>query len=86
MKLELYHRWECPYSAKVRNFIDQHNLQGQIKFIELDEMPGAEERLLKLNMKSQTPCLLVDGEPILESKDIINWLDENLVSRDQASL
>ncbi len=83
MQLELYHRWHCPYSAKVRNFIEENQLQEQIKFIELGEVADAEGRLSELTGKSQVPCLLVDGKPMLESTEIVGWLQQNLVNGKQ---
>ncbi len=87
MKLELYHRWGCPYSAKVRNFIQENELGDRLTMIELDESDNAIETLMRLNHKAQVPCLVIDGKPLLESNDIINWLDQNIIgSSDQASL
>ena len=87
MELELYHRWGCPYSARVREFINENGLERQVKMIEVDESDTAIETLMQLNHSPQVPCLVIDGSPILESKDIINWLDENLLGNsDSASV
>ena len=77
MKLELIHKWACPYSARVRDFIEERGLKDQIVFMEVNESEGAKDRLEQLTGKTQVPCLVVDGEPILESQDIIQWLDRN---------
>ena len=87
MELELYHRWSCPYSARVREFINENGIERQVKMIEVDESDSAIETLMKLNKTPQVPCLVVDGSPILESRDIINWLDGNLLGNsDTASM
>lgn len=78
MKLELIHKWACPYSARVRDFIEERGLQDQIAFMEVNESEGAKDRLEQLTGKTQVPCLVADGEPILESRDIIQWLDQNM--------
>jgi glutaredoxin len=78
LKLELIHKWACPYSARVRDFIDERGLKDQISFMEVSETEGAKDRLEQLTGKTQVPCLVADGEPILESRDIIQWLDQNL--------
>ena len=78
MKLELIHKWACPYSARVRDFIEERGLQDRIAFTEINETDGAKDRLAQLTGKTQVPCLVADGEPILESRDIIQWLDQNL--------
>ncbi|WP_201860281.1 glutaredoxin family protein [Microvirga soli] len=78
MKLELIHKWACPYSARVRDFIEERGLKDQIAFTEVTETEDAKNRLAQLTGKTQVPCLVVDGEPILESRDIIQWLDQNI--------
>ncbi|KFG68376.1 hypothetical protein JH26_17645 [Microvirga sp. BSC39] len=77
LKLELIHKWACPYSARVRDFIEERGLQDRIAYLEVNETEGAKDRLAQLTGKTQVPCLVVDGEPILESRDIIQWLEQN---------
>ncbi len=79
MKLELYHRWHCPYSAKVRNFITINKLDQQIKFHEIEEDMRAEIRLENLTGKTRVPCLVIDNKPLLESQAIMDWLRDNLL-------
>ena len=78
MKLELIHKWQCPYSARVRDFIDEQGLKDQIDYTEINEVEGAKDKLAELTGKSQVPCLVVDGKPMLESGDIVQWLQQNL--------
>ena len=80
MTIQLYHRWGCPYSARVRDFIDEHQLGGRIEYVELGEVEGAETKLTELTGRSQVPCLVVDGKPMLESSEITQWLQTNLVN------
>lgn len=80
MRIELYHRWHCPYSKRVRDFIDENALGERIKLIELGEVEGAQARLADLAGRSQVPCLVVDREPILESAEIVRWLQANLAA------
>jgi glutaredoxin len=35
------------------------------------------EELKKLTGKTQVPCLVIDGKPMLESEDIVRWLEEH---------
>ncbi|MBM6579268.1 glutathione S-transferase N-terminal domain-containing protein [Microvirga sp. BT689] len=79
MKLELIHKWTCPYSARVRDFIEEHGLTDRIAFMEINETDGAKDRLTYLTGKIQVPCLVIEGQPKLESRDIIQWLYRNLV-------
>jgi len=78
LKLELIHKWACPYSARVRDFIEERGFKDQIAFTEISETADAKDRLAQLTGKTQVPCLVADGEPILESRDIIQWLEQNL--------
>jgi glutaredoxin len=77
MKLELYHFESCPYCKKVRNAIDKMGLKSKITYYDTLEDSAANDRLLELNDDDQVPCLVIDGKPMLESDDIIDWLKEN---------
>lgn len=78
MELILFHRQYCPYSKKVREFIESNNLKSQIQYKDVEEDRDAMERLVKLTGGQQVPCLVIDGRPKLESEKIITWLKENL--------
>jgi glutaredoxin len=78
LKLELIHKWQCPYSARVRDFIDEQGLKDQIDYTEINEVEGAKDKLSQLTGRSQVPCLVIDGKPMLESGDIVQWLQQNL--------
>ena len=85
MSIQLYHRWHCPYSARVRDFIDEQKLGEKIDYLELSEDKGSETKLTELTGQLQVPCLVVNGKPILESAEIVQWLRTNLVdSKDEA--
>ena len=79
MPLQLYHRWHCPYSKRVRDFIDENKLGDRIAYVELGEDEGAESELEGLTGRTQVPCLMIDGKPMLESAEIVQWLQANLV-------
>ena len=79
MALQLYHRWHCPYSKRVRDFIEVEKLGDRIEFIEIGEVGGADTKLNELTGHSQVPCLVIDGKPMLESAEIVQWLQTNLV-------
>lgn len=84
MKLELYHRWACPYSAKVRDYISEHDL-SMIVFHDIDSDSDAENRLVSMIGEVQVPCLVVNGNPMLESDKIIRWLGDNMTTTSQAA-
>jgi glutathione S-transferase len=80
LNVQLYHKWQCPYSARVRDFIDEHQLGSRIEYVEINEVEGAQDKLAQMTGKSQVPCLVVDGKPMLESAEIVQWLRQNLVA------
>ena len=73
--LILYYKSSCPYSQKVLQFLEEHGQKISMKNIEED--PKSKEELLHLGGKSQVPCLFIDGAPLYESDDIIDYLKTN---------
>lgn len=79
MKLELYHFESCPFCRRVRDHIEKIGAKSKIEYFDILKDEAAAERLRKLNDDDdQVPCLVIDGKPLLESGEIIAWLDENL--------
>jgi glutaredoxin len=74
MKLELYHFESCPYCVKVRKFIEKNGLKSKITYYDTLKDEAANQRLMEMNDDDQVPCLVIDGKPMLESDDIIEWL------------
>jgi glutaredoxin len=70
----LYYKPSCPYSKKVLDHIEKEGLEVSLKNIETDSK--AKEELLHLGGKVQVPCLFIDGKPLYESNDIIDWMKE----------
>ena len=75
--LELYVYEGCRFCDMVLNFMKDHNIECPV--IDLESDPEAFQRLLKDTGGAQAPCLFIDNDPLLESADIINWLEKNLV-------
>jgi glutaredoxin 3 len=78
MKLELYQFESCPYCRKVKTYIDKAGIGSKITTYDTLKDSAAEARLNKMNGDDQVPCLVVDGKPMLESDDIIDWLKANV--------
>ena len=76
--LVLYYYPTCPYCRKVTRFIDKNNLD-EIDLKNINKDKEAEKELIDIGGKRQVPCLFIDGDPLYESDDIINWLKSNLV-------
>ena len=76
MDLKLYMFDTCPFCRKVlREIEDQGRTDIELKNIRKD--PEDEKTLLEVGGKSQVPCLFIDGKPMYESGDIIEWLRNN---------
>ncbi len=78
--LELFHKNNCPYSAKVRNYIEAHGLESQIRYHETDSEMGAERQLKTMTGDSKVPVLVADGNPIQKADKIIQWLNDHVTS------
>jgi glutaredoxin len=78
--LTLYYFSTCPYCKKVLNVIDENDLD-QIELKNINQDQEAEEELIEVGGKRQVPCLFIDGEPLYESDDIVDWLKSNLVEK-----
>jgi glutaredoxin len=63
----------------VLNFIEKNNLNNSFILKNIREDPEARKELISIGGKEQVPCLFIDGNPLYESADIINWLEENLL-------
>lgn len=75
-ELDLYYFDACPYCQRVLKVIDKHNIKvnymdiyGDLKYL---------QKLTLITGKKTVPCLFIDGDPMHESMDIINWLESNL--------
>ncbi len=76
MTLELFKKETCPYCQRVMRFIDSAG-RTDIVYRDIRESAEAAEELVRVGGKSQVPCLFIDGRPLYESQDIIEWLEEH---------
>ena len=65
----------CPYCKKVLNYMKKNNIE--VEMLEIKEDPKNQDDLIKLGGKDQVPMLLIDGKPLYESSDIIEWFKNN---------
>ena len=72
-KLELYYKPECPFCQRVLRTIDANGYEG-IELKNIRDDAEADATLVRVGGKHQVPCLFIDGEPLYESLDIIDWL------------
>lgn len=73
MKLELYMFETCPFCRRVLSYLDESGRTD----VELHDIRKNEEdrrTLIQVGGMEQVPCLFIDGQPLYESLDIIDWL------------
>ena len=73
--LDFYYYEECPYCRKVMRVIDE--LKIQVNYCNTRKEANHLNKLMKDTGLSQVPCLYIDGKPMFETSDIMNWLREN---------
>jgi glutathione S-transferase len=49
----------------------------EIPMRDIHAEPAARDDLIRIGGKGQVPCLMIDGEPLYESADIVRWLKAN---------
>lgn len=64
-----------PFCKKVMYYLKRNNLSVEIMDINKD--PKNKEDLERIGGKVQVPMLLIDGKPLYESDDIIDWFKKN---------
>lgn len=79
MKLDncvLYYRDSCPFCQRVLRFMDK----GGVEVAEMKSTDDAANlaELEKIGGKAQVPCMIIDGEPMYESMDIIQYINGKL--------
>ena len=70
----LYYKPTCPFCQKVLAFMEEEDIALPMRNT-LE--PGVGDG------KIQVPCLVVDGEPMFESDDIIRFLGDLLIEREE---
>ncbi|MFT6069661.1 MAG: glutaredoxin [Bacteriovoracaceae bacterium] len=73
--LALYYFESCPFCVMVLRTIEKLNID-----VEYRDIFSVKEHLNKLvsdTGKQTVPCLYIDGKPMFESSDIMDWLEQN---------
>lgn len=74
--LELFKKDTCPYCKRVMAEIDAQGREDII-YLDITKDKSNLDRLIEVGGKNQVPCLFIDGTPMYESLDIIDWLKDN---------
>lgn len=72
-RLVLYKFDSCPYCRRVFRSIEQLGLEVPMRDTRKEREAVTELRALTGG--GQVPCLVIDGVPLLESSDIVDWLE-----------
>lgn len=78
---ELFFKPDCPYCLKVLDFFRDNDINKFPSYNIEDATCGAENarKLKEVGGKVQVPCMLIDGEAMYESDDIIEYAKENFL-------
>jgi glutaredoxin len=74
LDLELYKFDSCPYCVKVMRVVDA--LKVPVTMRDIMEDASAARKLVEVGGDDQVPCLFIDGKPLYESDDIVDFLNE----------
>jgi glutaredoxin len=77
MTVELYYFNTCPFCVMVLSQIKKLGLEEKIILKDIHQDSNAREHHYNKTGRTTVPCLYIDDEPLFESGDIINWLQEN---------
>ena len=73
MKLELYMFETCPFCRRVLSYLEESG-RTDVELHHIRQNEDDRRRLIEVGGMEQVPCLFIDGQPLDESLDIIDWL------------
>jgi glutaredoxin len=73
--LDFYYFDACPYCQRVMKVIDE--LKINVNYMNIYENTNHMEKLIYITGRKTVPCLFIDGVPMHESADIMDWLRKN---------
>lgn len=76
-KLVLYYFDSCPFCQVVLKVLETEFKTTPVIRANILKEPKHKAALLAIGGKTQVPCLVIDGQPLYESQDIITWLRDN---------
>ena len=71
--LRLFVLPNCPYCNKVRNYLEDKDFN--VKIVDVN-VPENQDELMRVGGQDMVPCLFIDGKPLYESSDIIQWFKD----------
>ena len=77
MKLQLYYYNQCPFCQMVLSKIKALGLEEAVEFRNVLENSDFKKQHKEKTGRNTVPSLYIDGTPMFESMDIMEWLDKN---------
>ena len=74
-ELKLYYMEACPFCKRVIRYMEKNNID--VELVDIRANPDNNKELIEIGGKDQVPMLLIDGNPLYESSDIIKWFKDN---------
>lgn len=71
--LRLFVLPQCPYCNKVRDYLKDKDFDVEIVDV---NVPENQDELMRVGGQDMVPCLFIDGKPLYESGDIIQWFKD----------
>ncbi len=75
-ELRLFYFDGCPFCNKVRKYMSENDIE--VEMVDIKASAKNRDELVNVGGKAQVPCLFIDGTPLYESGDIIQWFKENM--------
>lgn len=63
----------CPFCRRVLKYLDESG-RTDVELHNIHKSEADRQRLIEVGGVEQVPCLFIDGVPMYESLDIIDWL------------
>lgn len=74
-QMQYFYRASCPYSKKVSHYIRENHIAVVWKNVRHKEF---EKELVQSGGRRNVPCLVVQGQAIYGSSEIIDWMQEHV--------
>lgn len=75
-EVKLYFSEFCPFCTEIVDYIRDKKLD--IELMNATKDMELQKEIYSLGGKSQVPMLTIDGKAMYESRDIMDWIRENM--------
>lgn len=75
ISLELYYAPYCHHSQRVIEYINAQKIKLKLVNVANDDV--AKKNLKEKGGQMMVPCLFIDGRPLYDDEEIIQWLQKN---------